>query len=113
MGSLYCVGKIRNGFGFRACLITPSIERSGRWYCKIHDPDRVRAKKAARAAEYDFLERVNNQNEQDMRRLADRLGCGHPHYRIGRTLKASGYWRELILNETEILALLARLSPDG
>jgi len=49
----------------------------------------------------------------DMRRLADRLGCGCPYYHTDSTFTKSGYWRALILTETEILKLLARLSPDG
>jgi len=48
-----------------------------------------------------------------MRRLADRLGCGCPYYHTDSTFTKSGYWRALILTETEILKLLARLSPDG
>jgi len=115
VGSLHCAGLVHDsGFSTaRACLITPSIECSGRWYCKIHDPDRVRAKRAARTAQYQARQTLNHQNERDMRRLADRLGCGCPYYHTDSTFTKSGYWRALILTETEILKLLARLSPDG
>ena len=37
----------------RSCQIPAIVKRNGKWYCKIHDPEYIKAKAEKRDAEWD------------------------------------------------------------
>lgn len=57
-----CSRQTYSGGWPRACIRAGKVERDGKWYCKQHDPDAVKAKKEARykkiQAEYDADQKV-------------------------------------------------------
>ena len=48
----YCCGTVFERGWPRKCSTRAKVERDGKWYCGIHDPVRVAAKRAERDAEY-------------------------------------------------------------
>ena len=53
------------------CSKTAIVERDGKWYCKIHDPEYIKAKQAKRSAE--FNKEWAEGHQQDELRSAQRL----------------------------------------
>lgn len=55
-----CSKRVYDARGFHAhqCCKKPVIEVDGKWFCKIHDPAYVEAKKDARYASWDAVAKV-------------------------------------------------------
>lgn len=47
-----CAGSVHDGWRFNNCSRAGSVERDGKWWCKQHDPDAVKARKDARHAKW-------------------------------------------------------------
>ncbi|KKN03617.1 hypothetical protein LCGC14_1106050, partial [marine sediment metagenome] len=45
-----CAGRIWRNYGYGYCLSKGKIERSGKYYCGLHDPERVTERRAKRRA---------------------------------------------------------------
>jgi len=48
-----CHGTVCTDIWPRNCTKKPVVERDGKWYCKIHDPEYVEARRAKQSAEAD------------------------------------------------------------
>lgn len=100
-----CSGSTYHGrIGFLPCVNAGKVERDGRWYCGIHDPVKVAARKAKRDAA-ETVERLRRQALVDeaeavAQRLTALLGVrvqtlhnafdrGHPNVprSVGMTIK--------------------------
>lgn len=92
--------------GYHMC--PNSVMVQGRLFCKIHDPAEVLARREAREKTYQDESRVDKENHDDMKKLAERLGCGQPHYHRAFSGR-SGYVRRLVIDEADVLKLLPRL----
>ena len=64
-----CCALVYNASVWRtlSCSKPAKVERAGKWYCTIHDPERVKAKRAARQSKFDA---ESAKRQEDWRRLA-------------------------------------------
>src|SRR5262249_22329626 len=76
-----CSAKVPSGRTYYACMNRAKVERGGKWYCAIHDPERVKTKQAKWEA--DFQKRWDQQraDENAAEERARRLGMGRPPLR--------------------------------
>ena len=67
-------------FGGHPCSRKGTVERDGRWWCKQHDPEAMKAREAKRDAAYRAEQEVKEATIRSAQALIDRLGAGRPHY---------------------------------
>jgi hypothetical protein len=95
------------------CLRAGKVERSGKWYCRQHDPE-AKAKrqadcdakwKAERAAEAAIIE--------EGERIAARLGVSAGvYYQVSLSVRGSGYRRKLVISFEDAERLADKLSDE-
>src|SRR5262245_35553402 len=108
-----CSARVPSGRTYYACMNRAKVERDGKWYCAIHDPERVKTKQAKWEA--DFQKRWDQQraDENAAEERARRLGMGRPHFdAMGKGL--GRYTGGVVLTAEEADELIARLAVlDG
>ena len=67
----YCVGSVWNGYRSQGCGNRAKALVEGRWYCGIHDPVAVAAKRDARAAKWRAEEDARQARFAAQRQAAD------------------------------------------
>lgn len=92
------------------CTRRGVIERNGKWYCRQHDPDAVKARMTARDAKWKQKYDRDDSIEAEGNQLAKRLGCGTPYWHT-RIRGESGMERALIVDFADVRKLLKRLKP--
>ncbi len=97
---------------YHQCVRNGKIERNGKWYCKQHDPVAIKKKRddesAAWKAERDGSEAKGNA----ARMLAERLGCGSPHYHHPARGGFGEYSGGLVISKEDVEKLLERLERE-
>lgn len=71
-----------NVFRGHQCTREGKVERDGRWFCSQHDPERARARGAAKAAERQARQAQDDEVEREAHRLAEALGVYPQVYRV-------------------------------
>ncbi len=102
-GPVRCSKRIFDGsrvdFGGHMCRKKATIERDGKPWCKLHDPERVAAKRAEREARWNAEHDAQKQVEASALALAAALGVGRPEY---STLSGKGgYTGGIVLSAEE------------
>jgi len=97
---------------FHGCTRAAKVERDGKRYCAIHDPERVKAKQQAREDSYTAERDKRAAIERRARSLAEALGFGCPIYVPGmRASDIGGYAEGVFLTFEEAERLLAERRP--
>ena len=93
---------------FHGCMRPGKIERSGKWWCTIHDPERVAAKQKENEERYEAERMAREDVKSRAQVLADALGFGRPIYVPGmRASGMGGYAKGVFLTFEEAEKLLA------
>lgn len=112
-----CSVRIPYGMGFHstACSKPVKVERDGKPYCTIHDPERLKAKAANRQAADDQRMAEQKAVEAKAREFAALLGAGRPFFHYSRNFgNAHGRWMDgLFLSFPELEDLIERLKGGG
>jgi hypothetical protein len=93
----------------RQCEREGKVQRTGQWFCRQHDPEKVAEKHDE--AHNQFLKRQREQEgiKATAENLAKRLGFGKVHYFSGSTMNKSGYTRDLVVAFSDVEKLVAEL----
>lgn len=79
-----CEGECYESFGnaghFYRCSNLAKVQRDGKWYCGIHDPEAIRRKQERRDAKIREREEARDLALSEAQARCHRLGMGHPHY---------------------------------
>lgn len=89
------------------CQRAASVQRNGKWYCRQHDPVVRKAKDEARRAEWDAKAKASDDIHAEAERIAERLGCGVPHYGL------NGITRAIVVSFDEAERLIRQLSSSS
>lgn len=92
------------------CLKTAKVERNGKWFCGVHDPE---AKKRKRELESSANLLAANRERlifDAAKELAKKLGCGDVFYRHSFSGRGGGYERKLVITFEDAEAIIAERS---
>lgn len=98
-----CAGKV---YGGSSHGIRGVIERNGRWYCKIHDPEAVAARRKAWITKHASRRHIEESIKAEGNKLAVRLGTGATHYQGGIW---GGWQSALVIPFKDVETIIARL----
>ena len=87
------------------CSKPAKVERGGKWYCTVHDPERVAAKQQATSEKYRAEREAEQAVGDEAARLCVRLGGGTPAVHWYTRNFTGG----VQLTKEEALALVERL----
>lgn len=93
------------GYDNYPCSKPATVQRDGKWYCTIHDPERLAAKRAAKVKEWADKGQAEKARQDAAVARTNILG-GRPYY---STIGVRGYTGGITLTPDEADALIARL----
>ena len=100
-----CEERIYENFYSSQCQKTAKVERNGKWYCGIHDPEKVKARQDARQKKWEDKWARGKENQHQAEKLLKRLGVrGSAAYQW-----KEGYIRAVQISFDELEKLLAKL----
>ena len=117
-----CQKRFMDGYTMRQCTKNAVVERNGKHYCKIHDPERVKAKAAERQAKFDKeLEemRVNSKlrttaanactsiNPDNPQAVAESIGAMYEALKVIQCLAEEEYINRFVLMQVRQALALA------
>lgn len=85
------------------------MQSGGKGWCKVHDPERAKAKRAAYEAEQSARSADQSVIQIEAAALAERLGGGSVYYYQASTFKNSGHRRALVVPFDLVERLLKEL----
>ena len=103
-----CAGRVYGGRDVRgySCSINAAIQRGGVWWCHVHDPERVKARREARDKAYQVKQDQNQDTQNEGISLLRRLGVNGSVECSGLALQ---YVRRVGINFSEVEKLLVEL----
>lgn len=93
-----------------ACQRYATVERKGKWYCTQHDPEKVKARNAARHNAYEMRQAANARVDVRATELGQQLGCADPVSPHFNHSGAFAYTERLIISYADAERLIARLA---
>lgn len=80
------------------CTRAGVIDRDGKWFCRQHDPEAVKARQTARSAKWKAEQDEQKAIMSEGVHLARSLGgVGDVHFHVSRLAGESGYRRALVI----------------
>lgn len=110
--TVYCCHRVyyAGEFTSSGCTRRMKVERNGRPYCGWHDPEKVKAKRAALEAKWQAKSDEQKAIRDAATILTDKLGVGRPEYSF---LSGNGrYTGSIVLSAEEAQRLIVRLERN-
>lgn len=106
-GDRFCQATIPGTRGRVRCSNRASIEIGAHYFCRVHDPARVKARHAARDEAFQKRQDADKAVVKEAQALAARLGAGEPHYDL--LVRPPRHTESLLLTFEEVRGLLKEL----
>jgi hypothetical protein len=97
---------LRHDWGGHGCTRKASIERDGKWWCRLHDPEVMAKKSRERELAYENKQKTDREVQLEAGRLAAALGIdGEADY----SSMHGCYVRRLVISFEDAQKLLERM----
>lgn len=104
-----CAATVRSGWHNTGCIKPATVERDGVWYCGIHDPVRVSARRDRQRQKDAEREAISVRNLADGTRILETLGIkGRVDFDRDHENGGWGRLRRLVIDFEEAEKLIAK-----